>query len=80
MISREGDVAVLEQSKPTHRTEAFEVVIVHRHNGYEIGGNKFEPGEVMPPPESWGSKGWTCQTKEGAFEKARQVQDDLEFR
>ena len=76
LVSREGDVAVFEQTKPGLEFSVFEVVLVQRHNGYEIAGKRFPPAEHMPSSEQWGTLGFTCADRESAFIKA----DELQFR
>lgn len=59
-IVREGDLAIFHKThlSPAH-DGGFEVVIIGRHDGYEIAGNKIEPAETYPSNEQWGVKGWT---------------------
>lgn len=73
VISRDGDIAVLEQSKPGNDTKFFETVHVLRHNGYEIAGNKVAPAEHLPSSEQWGTLGFTYRDKESAFRKAEEM-------
>lgn len=64
-LHREGDIAIFHKVAvptaihPKPFDAGFEIVVVSRHNGYEIAGNKFEPAEVYPGSEQWGSMGWT---------------------
>jgi hypothetical protein len=67
-IWREGDFAVFHKVAmegnihPTTYDAGFETVVVSRHDGYEIAGNKVEPAECYPSNELWGDKGWTYKT------------------
>ena len=36
----------------------YEVVLIQKHNGYEIKGIKMEPAEYLPRDEDFGWKGW----------------------
>lgn len=62
---REGDFAIFHKvamENAIHqrtRDAGFEVVVISRHDGYEIGGVKVEPAEQYPGNEKWGSMGWT---------------------
>ena len=38
---------------------SYEVIIVSRHSGYELGGQYIEPAETYPSSSQWGTKGWT---------------------
>lgn len=58
-IERVGDVAMFEQTKPGLSEPRYEVVIVQRHDAYEIGGAKVEAAETMPSTSAWGRLGWT---------------------
>ncbi len=61
-LHREGDFAIfhrVDESGDKPRDAGFEVVVIARHDGYEIAGNKIEPSEVYPSNEQWGSMGWT---------------------
>lgn len=78
-IYREGDVAMfaktaMRNANRAHERQAgYEVVIVSRHNGYEIAGVKVEPAEMYPKGEQWGTKGWTFDT----FPRAKRAYDRL---
>ena len=64
VLKREGDVALLSKSKDNYH--GFEVVVVQSHNGYRFGNELFPPAEFMPRNEDWGSKGFTCSSREAA--------------
>jgi len=60
LLKREGDVALLEQSKPNWSKPAYEVVIVQKHRAKTWpDGRVIEAREAMPPDEAWGEAGWT---------------------
>lgn len=71
-IRREGDIAIfhklalegLPRSAPHTSTydAGFETAVISRHDGYEMAGNKFDPAEMYPSNEQWGTKGWTYHT------------------
>jgi hypothetical protein len=79
LIRREGDLAIFHKvalkgaMRPKDVDAGFEVVVISRHNGYELGGVKIEPAETYPSSEQWGSKGWTCTT----LLRAEQKLDEL---
>jgi hypothetical protein len=64
-LYREGDFAIFHMvaEKGTLHQKSFdcgfEVVIIKRHDGYELAGTKIEPAEVYPGTSQWGSYGWT---------------------
>ena len=60
-LVREGDLAIFHKVAldPRPHDAGFEVVVVGRHDGYEIAGVKIEPSETYPSNEQWGNKGWT---------------------
>lgn len=66
-IKREGDVAIFRRTNKTGK-EQFEVVVISRHNGYEVQGVKIEPSETYPSSSAWGTYGWTTNTRERAEE------------
>lgn len=68
-LDRVGDVAMFEQTKTGLSCVWYEVVIVQRHNGYEISEKKIEPAEMMPPASAWGKHGWTFRDKPKALAK-----------
>lgn len=67
-LYREGDFAIFHKVGIANLTRqkdvdvGFEVVIVARHNGYELGGVKIEPAETYPCSSQWGAMGWTYRT------------------
>ena len=58
-LGRTGDVALFEQTKPELSEPRYEVVVVQRHEAYELGGRTIEAAETMPSTSSWGRFGWT---------------------
>jgi hypothetical protein len=58
-IERKDDVAMFEQTKPELSGRWYEVVMVQRHETYEIGGRTIEAAETMPSTSQWGRLGWT---------------------
>lgn len=58
----------------------YEVVLVQKHNGYEIKGIKIEPAEYLPKDEDFGVKGWYFSGpmgKESAEKKFEQLQKNF---
>jgi hypothetical protein len=55
----------------------YEVVLVQRHNGYEIKGVKVEPAEYLPKDEDFGAKGWHFSGPQG-LEMAEKKYLDLQ--
>jgi hypothetical protein len=64
---RSGDVALYKQSKDGR--DYYEVIIIQRHDGYVIAGNKFEPSEFYPRSEDWGINGFSYSTLKEAENK-----------
>ena len=64
-LFREGDFAIYwkyAEAGPVHPKAfdaGYETVIIHRHNGYELGGVKIEPAETYPSDSQWGDMAWT---------------------
>lgn len=65
-IERKGDVALFAQTKPGLLHTWYEVVVVQRHDEYEIGGAKVEAAETMPSTSQWGRLGWTYRDEKSA--------------
>lgn len=65
-IDRKGDVALFMQTKPGLLHTWYEVVVVQRHEAYEIGGAKVEAAETMPSTSQWGRLGWTYRDEKSA--------------
>ena len=74
-IARERDVAIYEQSWNgcSNPSACYEVVRVHRREGFHIDGRFIEPAEIYPHSDAWGVYGFTCTDKDSAFAKLREV-------
>jgi hypothetical protein len=59
LLVRDGDIALLRKTKPGLAFESFEVVMIQRHETFEIKGKLIPAGEHLPRSEQWGIKGWT---------------------
>ena len=53
------DFAIYKKVPVNGTHTSYEVIIVSRHNGYELGGQYIEPAETYPSSSQWGTKGWT---------------------
>ncbi len=72
-IAREERHAIFRKTKPGYNFEVFEVVVIQQMAEHTWPNGHFTPAhECMPGNEVWGSKGWTCQTQERAWEKFRE--------
>lgn len=69
-LSRDGDIAVYEQTWGKSGSPAYETIIVQSHNGRTIHGTFCPPAEYFPPSTAWGVKGWTFTDRNLAFDKA----------
>lgn len=58
-LKRDGDFAIYKKSPLKSEYTSYEVIIISRHNGYELGGQYIEPAETYPSSSQWGTKGWT---------------------
>lgn len=65
LIKREKDVAIFKQHKGK-KIYNYEVIVVGRHDGYELADTFFPPSEFYPSSNEWGSKGFTCQSLDAA--------------
>lgn len=54
------------QTKPGLSPTWYEVVVVQRHDAYEIGGTKVEAAETMPSTSQWGRLGFTYRDEASA--------------
>lgn len=66
-IRRQGDVALLSKTKPSHTHSTFEVVIIQVHPAEHIFGRDRPQRESMPPSETWGTCGWSDSSLERAI-------------
>lgn len=81
-VKREGQFAIYSQAfknKPD-KIIAYEVIIIQKHNGYELAGVKYPPAEFYPGTNQWGKAGWTIsglgdKNLEKALDKMRQVME-----
>lgn len=72
LLSRKGNIAIYKKDKPEYPC-GFEVILIKRHDGYEIAGNKVEPSEVYPSSEQWGSLGFTYTELDKAEKKFKEL-------
>ncbi len=76
-ITREGHLAVYEQSHPKCPTRLrYEVIVIRRRGAFEINGRRVEAAEFYPRSEDWGSFGWTLTTRDAALEKLQQIRSE----
>jgi hypothetical protein len=70
-VVRKGDKAIFTQERAEKGSvmKNYEVVLIKKHNGYEIGGSVIPPSEVYPSSTQWGALGWTFQSIEDARKK-----------
>ena len=75
-VKREGMIAIYSRTPKNNRTNlkpTYEVIKIHRHNGYELGGQKIEPAETYPGASQWGKAGWDCVNWDRALEKFNEL-------
>jgi hypothetical protein len=70
-VKRDGDFAIFEKVPVNGTHTSYEVIIISRHNGYELGGQYIEPAETYPSSSQWGTKGWTHTTLKSAEAKLK---------
>ena len=68
ITTRVRNYALAVGRKPGCSSPTFEVIEIQSHNGRDIAGQHFEPAEFPPSNEQWGTKGWTCATRDEAWE------------
>ncbi len=71
-VARESDVAIYRKTKRSDtggQIEGFEVIKIGTYPERTVFGVTFEHSECYPPSEKWGTLGWTCTTKQAAFDK-----------
>ena len=73
LLKRYGDIALLRKTKPGLGFESFEVVIIQRHQSFEIKGKLIPAGEHFPRSEQWGSAGWSYRDRPSAERKFNQL-------
>ncbi len=60
-IKRVGDIAIYKRTvEKTGSDDGYEVVKIHRHNGYTLGGQFIEPAETYPGCSQFGKSAWSC--------------------
>jgi len=72
-VKREGDKAIYKQSHKEGNNLRYEVVLITRHNGYQLGSAFIEPSEVYPGSSLWGIRGWTCVSLEDAEKRYKNL-------
>jgi hypothetical protein len=72
LIKREGDVALLEKSKPSWSIPRYEVVIVQETRTWS-GGVVSPAHEELPGSWQWGSEGWSYSDPEDAWQKFHEL-------
>jgi hypothetical protein len=72
LLKRKSDVAIYEQRKNKNNIR-YEVVIINRHNGYNLGDTYIEPSETYPSTSEWGLRGWTFVDLTKAEEKFKSL-------
>jgi len=66
-LAREGRIAVYVKRQGSFHT--WEVIKIAQKGECIFKGRHLEAREVYPPSESWGVKGWACQSKQRAYRK-----------
>jgi hypothetical protein len=67
-LKRIGDVAIYRQSK-SGLPDAYEVVLIEKHEGYTAFGKDIPAGEYYPSSTQWGLCGFTFCTLQEAVRK-----------
>lgn len=67
-IKRKKNKAIYEQTRDG-RIFSYEVIVISKHEGYNIAGNFIEPSEMYPSTAQWGVKGFTFTNIEDAEKK-----------
>lgn len=68
MVRREGMVVIVEVTRPHRITipACWEVAILRFNPAGERFGKRFTDSESYPTAEEWGTRGFTCTTREAA--------------
>ena len=68
-IARKGNAAIFEQAWLGYAepTSAYEVIRIHRREGFEINGRFVEAAEIYPNSEAWGVDGFTFTNRNKAW-------------
>lgn len=72
-IKRVGDIALFQAQRNRSGARWWEVAIIQRHNGYNIGGKELPPSETYPGDEAMGRQGWACVSLDRAEEKFEEI-------
>jgi hypothetical protein len=74
-IARGRDAAIYQQtwSGCSNPSVCYEVIRIHRREGFQIHDRFVEPAELYPDSDSWGVDGFTLTDKDAAFAKLREV-------
>jgi hypothetical protein len=73
ILRRDGDIALFRKTKPGLGFESFEVVVIQRHETFEIKGKLIPAGEHLSRSEQWGIKGWTYSDRLSADRRFNQL-------
>ena len=73
LLARDGDIALFRKTKPVFGFESFEVVVIQRHETFEIEGKLIPASEHLPRSEQWGSAGWSYRDRPSAERKFNQL-------
>jgi hypothetical protein len=77
-IHREGMFAIYERKYIENANKHYESIKIQSHNGMEIAGKKLPPSEFYPSSNSWGRHGYTCLTKQDAYNRLdRMMKEDV---
>ena len=71
-VARENNVAVYRKTKRSAvgtLIEGYEVIKVGKRGERTAFGKTLEATERYPSNEEWGITGWTCTSKQAAFDK-----------
>ena len=80
-IHREGDFAIYERYHDnTPEKKHYEVIKIQSHNGYAIGGQMYPASEFYPSSNAWGSDGYTCISREKAYERLDKMMQEHKIR
>jgi hypothetical protein len=77
-IHREDNYAIYERKYIDSINKHYEAIKIQSHNGMEIAGKKLPPSEFYPSSNSWGRYGFTCITKQEAYNRLdRMMKEDV---
>lgn len=75
LIDRDGDVALLEKTKPNVTNPSYEAVVVQHKPAWTVAGNEIPAKEAVPSDAQWGSQGWSYNDLVDARRKMRALVD-----